>query len=214
MSFSIAIDGPAGAGKSTIAKMIADNIGFMYINTGAMYRAVTYFALKNNIQPTDSDKLITLINKLDFKFQAEKLLINNVDISGELTSPNISQKVAAYAAVVEIRELLTTIQRELSHKYNVVMDGRDIGTHVLKDAKYKFFLTASAEKRAERRYNELVESGLNVNYDTILEDIIKRDYADTTRELNPLVQGDDAILIDSSEMNISEVVQFISSFIE
>ncbi len=213
MSFSIAIDGPAGAGKSTIAKMIAKKFRLMYINTGAMYRAVTYYAVKNNIPPENKEKLSSLISTLHMKFVDDNLFVNDEDISSELNHPDISNKVAEYAAVPEVREILTKLQREMSLKYNVIMDGRDIGTFVLKNAKFKFFLTASPETRAERRFNELQTKGLDVDYSEILNEIIKRDTTDTCREINPLLKAEDAVVIDSSYLNIEEVVELISGHI-
>jgi len=214
MRLAIAIDGPAGAGKSTIAKIVGEKYNLMYINTGAMYRAVTLCAMKKDIKPENIYELCTLVDSLEMHFDKEKLILNGEDISSELTMPLISNNVSNYAAIPEVRVKLVQMQREISKKYNVIMDGRDIGTVVLKDANLKFFLTASAEQRAKRRFDELTNRGIEVNYNTILEDIIKRDYIDTNREVDPLTMAEDAIEIDSSYLNIQGVVDVISKHID
>lgn len=213
MKLSIAIDGPAGAGKSTIAKIIADRFNLMYINTGAMYRAVTLFAIRNNIYYNDVDELCNMISKLNMHFKNESIIVNGEDISEEIRSIEISNNVSNYAAVPEVREILVELQRKMSMEYGVVMDGRDIGTVVLKEAPFKFFLTASPEERARRRCLEYEEKGIEVKYKVILDDIIKRDYIDSHRETNPLSKAEDAMEIDSSNMSISEVVEKICSII-
>lgn len=214
MKLKVAIDGPAGAGKSTIAKLIANELDLMYINTGAMYRAVTFKALENNIKPNEIEKLSNIIDEMDMCFINNELYLNGENIDSSLTLPNISKNVSNYAAVKEVREKLVENMRKISEKYDVIMDGRDIGTVVLKDSKFKFFLTASAEERANRRYKELTERGLEVNYDEILSEIIRRDTIDSTREVDPLRKADDAIEIDSSNYNINEVTEIICNYIE
>lgn len=214
MSFSIAIDGPAGAGKSTIAKMIAKKYKLMYINTGAMYRAVAYIAIKNHILPENKEGLKDLINSLNMKFEGDNLIVNDIDISSELNLPFISNNVSDYAAIPYVREILIKLQRGMALNYNVIMDGRDIGSFVLKNAELKFFLTASAQTRAERRFSELKAKGLDVDYNEILDGIIKRDYMDTNRKLNPLMQAEDAVVIDSSYLNIEEVTALISEHMD
>jgi len=211
---SIAIDGPAGAGKSTIAQKLSEIYKLMYINTGAMYRAVTLVALKNNILPNDVKALTELVLKLNMHFENDRLLLDNVDINDEITTPYIGNNVSNYAAVPEVREILVQLQQVMAGKYDVIMDGRDIGTVVLKNSKYKFFLTATAEERARRRFNEFKEKGMEVKFDDILNDIVKRDYIDTHREYNPLRKAIDAIEIDTSFMNIDQVVNSISEHIE
>ena len=206
---SVAIDGPAGAGKSTIAKIVADKLELMYINTGAMYRAVTVKALEKNIAFTEIDKLMEMINTMDIYFENDDLFLNGENINDQITHPNISKRVSEYASVREVRVKLVEQMRKISEKYNVIMDGRDIGTVVLKDAPYKFFLTASATERADRRFKELTGKGLEVNYDEILEDIIKRDEYDTNREVDPLRKADDALEVDTTGLNIQEVVSEI-----
>lgn len=214
MKISVAIDGPAGAGKSTIAKLVGKKFDLMYINTGAMYRAVALLAKRNNIDTTNVEKLISMIDDMDMHFENDDLILDNINIQNEITMPEISEIVSDYASIPEVRRKLVFLQRKMSEKYNVIMDGRDIGTVVLKNSRFKFFLTASAEERARRRYNELINRGLDVNYDKLLEDIIKRDHIDSTRAVDPLRKADDAIEIDSSNYNINEVTEIICNFIE
>ena len=214
MDFNIAIDGPAGSGKSTIANILANKYNLMYINTGAMYRAVTLFAKENNIRPEDTEKLSQLINDLQMHFEKEKLIVNGAEVNDKITMPEISNSVSDYAKVQIVRELLVEAQKKLGKEYNVIMDGRDIGTNVLTDAKYKFFLTANPEERAKRRYLELTNKGIEVKLEDILNDIIKRDLIDSTREISPLKKADDAIEIDTSKLNIDDVVNYICEYIE
>jgi cytidylate kinase len=213
LKLSVAIDGPAGAGKSTIAKILADRFNLMYINTGAMYRAVTLNALKNNVSPEEKDKLLALVDSLEMHFENDNLIVNGENISEQICLPVISNNVSIYAAISEVRDRLVKLQRKMSEKYNVAMDGRDIGTVVLKDAQFKFYLTATPEERATRRYNELSSKGIIVNYNELLEDIIRRDYIDTHRETNPLTKADGAIEIDSSNLSIEEVVDTMAIYI-
>lgn len=210
MRLSVAIDGPAGAGKSTIAKLVAKEFDLMYINTGAMYRAVALKAEENNIGDKDINALCNLISTFEMKFENDDLILNGENIQDKITMPEISKIVSKYASIKEVREILVKLQREMSNKFDVIMDGRDIGTVVLKDSKFKFFLTATPEARAERRYKELTNRGLEVDYSTILEDIIKRDYIDSNREVDPLKKADDAIEIDTTKLSINEVVKEIS----
>lgn len=209
MKLKVAIDGPAGAGKSTIAKLIANELDLMYINTGAMYRAVTFKALENNINPSETEKLANIIDEMDMCFIKNELHLNGENIDATLTLPNISKNVSNYAAIKEVREKLVENMRKISEKYDVIMDGRDIGTVVLKDSKHKFFLSATAEERAMRRYNELKKRNVKTSYEDILMAIKERDYLDENREIDPLVKADDAIEIDSTNLTISEVVSFI-----
>lgn len=211
---TVAIDGPAGAGKSTIAKIIGEKFNLMYINTGSMYRAVTLKALENNISANEVDKLLVMIDRMDMHFENDELILNGENINSLITMPNISKNVSAYASIREVRERLVNLMRKMALKYSVIMDGRDIGTVVLKDANFKFFLTASPEERADRRYKELMEKGVEVNYDEILQDIIKRDYLDSNREVDPLRKAEDAIEIDTTGIGIMGVVEKISSYME
>lgn len=214
MKIAIAIDGPAGAGKSTIAKIIGDKYNLMYINTGAMYRAVTLCAMNEGIEPHQVEELCRLVDSLEMHFDRENLIVNGVDVTSEITMPLISNNVSNYAAIAEIRVRLVELQRNISKKYSVIMDGRDIGTVVLVDADLKFFLTASAEERARRRYEELKGRDIEVEYNTILQDIIKRDYMDTHREVDPLTKAEDAVEINSSDLDINGVVNVISDYID
>ncbi|ATD55092.1 (d)CMP kinase [Clostridium chauvoei] len=214
MRISVAIDGPAGAGKSTIAKLVGEKFNLMYINTGAMYRAVALKSIENNIDINDVESICNLIDSMEMKFENDDLILNGENIQSKITMPEISSVVSAYASIQEVRLKLVNLQRKMSEEFNVIMDGRDIGTVVLKNAPYKFFLTATPEERADRRYKELKNRGLEVNYDKILEDIIKRDYIDTHRDVDPLKKADDAIEIDTTGLNIEEVTNKIISYIK
>ncbi|SHI97802.1 cytidylate kinase [Clostridium cavendishii DSM 21758] len=214
MRISVAIDGPAGAGKSTIAKIVAKNFNLMYINTGSMYRAVTLKSVEANIEPEDIQKVLKIVDNMEMHFENDELILNGENINDKITTPEISNKVSAYASIKEVRAKLVLLMQEMSKKYDVIMDGRDIGTVVLKDATHKFFLTASPEERAERRYKELINKGLEVNYEEILKDIIRRDYLDTNREADPLRKAEDAIEIDTTGLNIQEVVDNICKHIK
>lgn len=211
MRISIAIDGPAGAGKSTIAKKIAKELDIMYINTGLMYRAITLKAIEKNISPNNVEDLINLIDNIDMYFENNNIFINGEDLTAELNTQVVNKSVASYAAIPEVRERLVVLQRNLSNKFDVIMDGRDIGTVVLKNAAFKFYLTASPEERANRRYKELTAKGIEASYEEILKDIIDRDYKDMHREVNPLRKAEDAIEIDSTSLSIDEVVELISN---
>lgn len=213
LRISVAIDGPAGAGKSTIAKILADKLDLMYINTGAMYRALTLKALELNIPSENIEALCELLESLTMKFYNDRLYVNNIDVSDRIILPEINQHVSKYAAISEVRHRLVKLQRELSREYNVIMDGRDIGTVVLKEAAFKFFLTASPEERANRRFKELSEKGLNVDYDNILSEIIRRDFEDTHRATDPLTKAEDAVEIDTSGLGIEDVVNYIYNYI-
>lgn len=214
MRISVAIDGPAGAGKSTIAKLVGKRFNLMYINTGAMYRAVALLSKEKNVDPNQVDKIIDIIEQMDMHFENDDLILNGVNIQNQITMPEISSIVSNYASIPEVRKKLVKIQREMSEKFDVIMDGRDIGTVVLKNSKFKFFLTATAEERAKRRYLELTNRGIVVDYNELLKDIIKRDLIDSTREMDPLKKADDAIEIDSSNYNIEEVTEIICNYIQ
>lgn len=213
MKISIAIDGPAGAGKSTIAKLIGEKYNLMYINTGSMYRAVTLFAMRKSIEPNQVGDLCELIDTLKMYFDNDNLFVNDMDVTDELRSIEVTNNVSRYASILEVRQKLVEMQQEIAKNYNVIMDGRDIGTVVLKNATLKIFLTARAEERAKRRYDELIAKNVKVDYNNILEDIKKRDYIDSNREVDPLRKAEDAIEIDTSTMGISEVVDAISKYI-
>lgn len=210
MRISVAIDGPAGAGKSTIAKLVAKEFNLMYLNTGAMYRAVCLVARKKGISESNIGELLEMIDKMEMHFENDDLYLNGENVQEEITMPEISKMVSAFASIKEVRAKLVSLQRKMSESYDVIMDGRDIGTVVLKDTPFKFFLTATANERANRRYNELAKRNVPCSYDEILEDIIKRDHLDSTRETDPLRKAEDAIEIDTTGLNIGEVTEVIN----
>lgn len=214
MNYSVAIDGPAGAGKSTIAKILADEFNLMYINTGAMYRAVAYKANELKVDISKINEVCSIAESLDMKFVDDDLYVDGVNIQSKITMPEISSIVSSYASIKEVRRILVKLQRNMAKKHSAILDGRDIGTVVLKDAKFKFFLTATPEERAERRYKELKKRNIDVSYNDILRDIIDRDYKDTHREIDPLKKAKDAIEIDTTGLNIMEVVEKISIYIK
>ncbi len=213
MKISVAIDGPAGAGKSTIAKLVGKEHDLMYINTGAMYRAVALKSIEKNLSPENVKEICELTESLEMHFENDDLIVNGENVQDKITMPEISSKVSSYAGIKEVRKILVKLQRKMSDKYNVIMDGRDIGTVVLKDADFKFFLTASAQERANRRFKELQGRNIECSYDEILKDIIERDYKDTHRETDPLKKADDAIEIDSTSLDINGVVAEINKII-
>ncbi|WP_294155788.1 (d)CMP kinase [uncultured Clostridium sp.] len=213
MKICVAIDGPAGAGKSTIAKLVGREHNLMYINTGAMYRAVALKADENNLSPDKIKEICNLTEAMEMHFENDDLIVDGENIQDKITMPKISSIVSAYASIPEVRKILVKLQRAMSEKYSVIMDGRDIGTVVLKDADFKFFLTASAEERAKRRFKELQGRNIECSYNEILKDIIERDYKDTHRETDPLRKADDAIEIDSTSLDINGVVDEINKVI-
>lgn len=204
MSIAIAIDGPAGAGKSTIAKMAAKELGYIYVDTGALYRAIGLYAYRMGVAADDKDAVTALLPditvELAFNDKGEQIvLLNGEDVSGLIRTPEISMMASAVSAIPEVRAFLLDTQRNMAHTKNVIMDGRDIGTVVLPDAKLKIFLYASPECRARRRYIELKEKGMDVEYEDVLKDVIDRDYADSHRDIAPLKPADDAIMVDTSD---------------
>lgn len=213
LKISVAIDGPAGAGKSTIAKLVGKKYNLMYINTGAMYRAVALKAKENNLSPENVDEICSLIYDMEMYFENDDLILNGENIQEKITTPDISSIVSNYASIPEVRSILVKLQRDMSNKFDVIMDGRDIGTVVLKDASFKFFLTASPEERAKRRFSELEKRNIECLYDQILKDIIERDYKDTHRATDPLKKADDAIEIDTTNLDINGVVDVINDYI-
>ncbi len=210
MKICVAIDGPAGAGKSTIAKLVAKEFNLMYINTGAMYRAVALKAAENNLNPENVEEICRFIKDMKMKFENDDLILDGVNVQDKITMPEISSMVSAYASIPEVRKILVTLQRDMSEEYDVIMDGRDIGTVVLKDSPFKFFLTATPEERAERRFKELQNRNIDCNYEKILKDIIERDYKDSHRATDPLKKAEDAVEVDTTGLNIQEVTDFIT----
>lgn len=213
MKISVAIDGPAGAGKSTIAKLVGKKYNLMYINTGAMYRAVALKAKEINLSPEKVDGICSMISNMEMHFENDDLILNGENIQEKITTPEISSIVSNYASIPEVRSRLVKLQQDMSNKFDVVMDGRDIGTVVLKDAKFKFYVTASPEERANRRFKELQKRNIECSYDQILKDIIDRDYIDSNRATDPLRKADDAIEIDTTNLDISGVVNVITEYI-
>ena len=207
--FRIAIDGPSGAGKSTIAKSVAKKLGIDYIDTGAMYRAVAYKANKLGIDFNDKSAVKEMLEDTDIDFVKGDVILDGNVVNDKIRTSEISRLASVCSAVLEVREKLVELQRSMGTKKSVIMDGRDIGTNVLKDAEYKIFLTASPQERAERRYNELSKRGENISYEDVLKDIQKRDYDDSTRALNPLRKADDAVEVDTTGLNIDEVVNCV-----
>ncbi|WP_333859846.1 (d)CMP kinase [Clostridium sp.] len=214
MNISVAIDGPAAAGKSTIANIIAHKFNLMYINTGSMYRAAALLCMRNGICYKDVDRVCEVVKSLEIHFEGEKLIVNGEDLTEDIKHPNVSNNVSNYAAISKLRRLLVKLQQDMAGKFNVIMDGRDIGTVVLKNAPLKFFLTASASERAKRRYLELRKKNIDVEYDDILEEIIKRDYMDSHRASSPFIKAEDAVEINSSGLSIYQVVEIISGYIK
>ena len=207
---NIAIDGPAGAGKSTIARLAAQRLGFLYVDTGAMYRAIALYLLDAKTDIEDPEKLKKALDHIRINIAYEKdvqhVFLNLQDVSAEIRSEQVGNMASKTAALPEVRAKLLDLQRDIAAKNDVLMDGRDIGTNILPDAELKIYLTASVEVRAERRFRELKQMGGRPKLDVIREDIERRDYQDMHREIAPLRQAEDAVLIDSSDMNIEEVV--------
>jgi len=219
MSFAVAIDGPAGAGKSTIARAAAKELGFIYVDTGALYRSIGLNALRNNIDINDANKveksLATLKVELSFDAQgAQIVLLNNEDVSSLIRTPEVSMAASRVSAIPAVRAFLLDLQRNMAKTQSVIMDGRDIGTVVLPDAEVKIFLTASPEIRAKRRFDELIEKGQEVKYEDVLADVIQRDYNDSHREIAPLKPADDSTLADTSNLTLQESVELIINIIK
>ncbi|MBR5740205.1 MAG: (d)CMP kinase [Firmicutes bacterium] len=208
-TYRIAIDGPSGAGKSTVAKAVAAKLGIEYIDTGAMYRAVGLKMLRLGIPMEENETLQKMLDETDVDFENERIYLDGEDVSDLIRTQEISKAASDCSAFAIVREKLVELQRAMGDRKSIIMDGRDIGTVVLKDSKQKFYLTATAEERAMRRYLELREKGSSEGYEQVLEDVIKRDHNDSTREVSPLRQAEDAVLIDSTNMTVEEVVDFI-----
>ena len=213
MSMNIAIDGPAGAGKSTIAKRLAKKLGFIYVDTGAMYRAMAYYFLQHNIDAKDENAIAAACPDVDVTITYEngeqQVLLNGETVNGVIRNEEVGNMASSTSVYPVVRKKLVELQRQLAKSADVIMDGRDIGTCVLPDAQVKIYLTASSATRAKRRYDELTEKGVSCDLAEIEKDIIDRDYRDMHRETSPLRQAEDAVLVDSSEMNIDEVVDAI-----
>ena len=210
----VAIDGPAGSGKGTVAKILASKCNLMYIDTGAMYRAIAYKMLENNIKLEEEDKIVELAKNSDIKFIEGKTYLDGKDISHEIRTMEVTKIVSPVSSIVKLREILVDLQRKIAEGYDVIMEGRDITTVVFPNANYKFYLDADVEERAKRRYKENMEKNIESSYDEILENIKKRDYNDMHKEIGSLTRTEDSIYIDSTNMTIDEVVEKIKSIIE
>ena len=214
MSKIVAIDGPAGSGKGTVAKILSDKCNLMYIDTGAMYRAIAYLTLKNNIDIKDKEKIVELAKNAKIEFIDGKTFLNDIDISKEIRTMEVSSIVSPISSIVKLREILVDLQRKMAGNNDVIMEGRDITTVVFPNATYKFYLDAKIEERAKRRYKENLEKGMEVSFDEILENIKKRDYNDMHKEVGSLTRTEDAIYIDSTNLSIEEVVEKMKNIIE
>lgn len=217
-TYSIAIDGPAGAGKSTIAKLLAKELGYYYVDTGAIYRTVAYFMDLLGVSPKDVDGVERYIDELtiDIEYDEEgtqHMLMNGMDVTADIRTQDISQKASLVSAHAVVRDVLLDMQRDVAKKHNVIMDGRDIGTVVLPKATVKIFLTADPAVRAKRRCDELNAKGQKANFDKVLKEIQQRDYQDTHREIAPLKQAKDAVKVDTSDLDIDAVVAAIKEII-
>ncbi|MBE6917631.1 MAG: (d)CMP kinase [Ruminococcaceae bacterium] len=215
---SIAIDGPAGAGKSTIARAIAKELGYYYVDTGAIYRTVAYFMDLLGISPKDVDGVERYIDELTINIEyddegVQHMIMNGMDVSNDIRTQDISQKASLISAHAVVRDVLLDMQRDVAKAHNVVMDGRDIGTVVLPKAQVKIFLTASAEVRAKRRTDELIAKGQKANYEQILKEIQQRDYQDSHRAIAPLKMAKDSVKVDTSDMTIDEVIAAIRAIV-
>lgn len=215
---NVAIDGPAGAGKSTVSRAAAKAVGYIYVDTGALYRAVGVNALRNGINTKDKPAVAATLADISvdlvFENGEQKVLLNGEDVSTEIRTPPASMAASDVSAVPEVRAFLFDLQRDIAARNNCIMDGRDIGTVVLPDAKVKIFLTASPEERAMRRYKELIEKGTVVEYKDVLEDLVQRDYNDSHREIAPLKPAEDGVILDTTGMSLEESVNAIIEIIK
>lgn len=216
---NIAIDGPSGAGKSSLADFVAKELSFVHVDTGALYRAVGFYLVKNKVEPSNAEKVVPLLESLDVdvKYDIEKkqhIFVNGEEVNEQLRTNEVSMAASAASAIPEVRAFLLDLQRNIAEKENIIMDGRDVGTVILPNADIKFFLFASPEKRAERRFKEYSDKGIEISYDKVLEDIIQRDYNDSNRKISPLKQAEDSIPVDNSEMSEDETQIFILNIIK
>jgi len=209
MQLNIAVDGPAGSGKSTVAKAVADKLKITYLDTGAMYRMVTLNALKEQVNFDDLDAIKSILDKIDIQFKDHGLYLNGEDVTLAIRTNQVANHVSQIAALACVREKLVEMQQAIAQGQDIIMDGRDIGTHVLPEAKYKFFLVASVEERARRRMKDFVEQDIKISMEDLIKDIEMRDYKDSNRQVSPLKQAEDAILIDTTKMSIQDVIDFI-----
>lgn len=218
MAINIAIDGPAGAGKSSVAKLVSKKLGYIYVDTGALYRTVGLYSIRKGIDTKDAEAVTETLKdievKLGFVDGAQHVFLNGEDVSEAIRTPEASMGASNVSAIPAVRTFLFDLQRDIAKNNNCIMDGRDIGTVVLPDAQIKLFLTASPEARAQRRYKELIEKGEKVDFQDVLDDINKRDYQDSHREIAPLKQAEDAVLVDNSGCNLEEGAELLLSIIK
>lgn len=216
--FNIAIDGPAGAGKSSIAKEVSGRLGFIYVDTGALYRTVALNAIRQGIDLNDANAVIHTLDTADiqlaFEDGSQKVLLNGEDVSSQIRTEEVSAGASKVSAIPKVREFLFDLQKNIAAKNDCLMDGRDIGTVVLPHADLKIFLTASPEERAQRRYKQNLERGMEADYNQILKEVNERDYQDTHRDIAPLKQADDAVLLDTTDMTFDEVVDHLLKLVE
>lgn len=208
---SIALDGPVGAGKTTIARELAKRLNFLYVDTGALYRSIGKYIVDQGGDPSSPEDVIPHLHDISIQLRynnqnQQRVFLNNADVSDEIRTPKISMAASQVGAIPEVREFLISLQREIAEKNNVVMDGRDIGTTILPNASFKIFLTASVEERAERRYQELREKGDGSTYEQVLDDLKKRDYNDSHRAVSPLSQAADAVLVDTTGLSLEDSI--------
>jgi len=217
MSFVVAIDGPAGTGKGTVAKIVAERLNLIYIDTGAMYRAVCVKALRNNIEPEEIEKIEKILKNISIKINKkdgkQQVLLDGEDVTEEIRTPLVDSYVAKFAAIKQVREKMTPLQREMRSEGNIIMEGRDITTVVFPDAEVKIYLDAEIEERAKRRYKQNIEKGINCTYEEVLKSIKERHILETTRKIAPLRQADDAVYLDTTKLSIEEVVQRVTEII-
>ncbi|MBP3329019.1 MAG: (d)CMP kinase [Clostridia bacterium] len=217
MSVNIAIDGPAGAGKSTLARKAAEKLGYIYVDTGALYRTVGLYSIRKGYDTKDAEKVISTLGDIDIRLgftdEGQRVYLNGEDVSDAIRTPAASMGASNVSAIPKVREFLFDLQKEIAQNNDCLMDGRDIGTVVLPDAQVKIFLTASPETRAKRRYDELVLKGSDVTFQEVLDDLIKRDYQDTHREIAPLKAADDAEILDTSPLTFDESLEAILAVI-
>ncbi|MBQ7015103.1 MAG: (d)CMP kinase [Clostridia bacterium] len=216
---NIAIDGPSGAGKSTLAGFVAKELSLVHVDTGALYRAVGFYIVKNKVEPSNAEKVVKLLESLnvDVEYDSNRkqhVFVNGEEVNEQLRTNDVSMAASAVSAIPEVRSFLLDLQRNIAEKENIIMDGRDVGTVILPNANIKFFLFASPEKRADRRFKEYAAKGIDISYDKVLEDIIQRDFNDSNRKISPLKQAEDAIPVDNSEMTEDETKKFILNIIK
>lgn len=218
MGFAVAVDGPAGSGKGTITKKVAEILNLVYVDTGAMYRCVAVACMEQNIEYTDLEKIKKVLENIDIQIKKENgeqlVFLNGKDVTRQIRMPEVDSQVAKFAAIKEVREKMTPLQRKMGETGNIIMEGRDITTVVLPNADVKLFLDCSVEERARRRYKQNLEKGIESTYEEILQSIIERNKLETEREIAPLVRADDAIYVDSTNMSVEEETEVVLNIIK